>query len=401
MLFYLIKYLEEFDIPGIGMFNYLTTRSIAAFIIALVTVPTLGSYIIKVLKRKKILDTPRDIVYTTAPTEDESPEDFRGRIVAEEEKKRKSATPTMGGISIILAILIPTLLFGDLGNRYILLMILTTVWLGAIGFIDDLIKHTKSKDGLSGKMKIIGQVILGVSVSAILCYSDDFGGSTATTLPFIKSHEFDYSSIVQWAGEYQGILSWIVYGAVITFIVVAVSNGANLTDGLDGLAAGTSAISATSIAIFAYVSGNTVFAGYLNIMYIPYVGELTIFISAFIGAMVGFLWLNSYPAQVFMGDTGSLAIGGIIAVLAVIIRKELLIPVICLVFLVESVSVILQTSYFKYTRKRYGVGKRIFLMAPIHHHYQKKGFTESKIVIRFWIISILSTVIALALLKAR
>jgi phospho-N-acetylmuramoyl-pentapeptide-transferase len=354
-----------------------------------------------------------------------------------EGQKQKQGTPTMGGLIIIAAILIPTLLFTKLDNVYIIIMIVSTLWLGLIGFLDDYIKvYKKDKEGLRAKSKLIGQVGLGLIIGSVLYFNsnvvvrekventqivvqqkgnviDDlrasdgvlFSGnnvkSTKTTIPFLKNNEFDYASLVAWSGENSKWMLPLLFILIVTFIITAVSNGANITDGIDGLATGTSAIIGTTLAIFAYVSGNTVFANYLNIMYIPNTGELMVFMSAFVGACVGFLWYNSYPAQVFMGDTGSLALGGIIAVFAVAVRKELLIPIICGVFLVENISVMLQVSYFKYTKKRYGEGRRIFKMSPLHHHYQKLGYHEAKIVTRFWIVGIMLAVLSVVTLKLR
>lgn len=416
MFYYLFEYLETLDFPGAGMFQYISFRSAMAVIFSLIISLLFGKRIIKILQKKQVGEVVRDL-------------DLEGQY-------QKKGTPSMGGIIILASILIPTLLFGDLGNVYVILMIITTVWLGFVGFIDDYIKiFKKNKAGLAGKFKILGQVLLGLIVGLTLYLSDDVfireripvegtdtseliqslegdeSGtiqyisndikSTKTTIPFFKNNEFDYSYIVAFLGEKSQNWAWLVFVIVTIFIVTAVSNGANLTDGLDGLATGTSAIIGTTLGILAYVSGNVIFADYLNIMYIPNTGELVIFASAFIGATVGFLWYNSYPAQVFMGDTGSLAIGGIIAVFAIIIRKELLIPILCGIFLTESLSVLIQVSYFKRTKKKYGEGKRIFLMSPIHHHYQKKGYPEPKIVTRFWIIGILLAVITIVTLKIR
>ncbi|MCD6598341.1 MAG: phospho-N-acetylmuramoyl-pentapeptide-transferase, partial [Bacteroidales bacterium] len=368
-----------------------------------------GKRIIRLLQKKQIGEVVRDLGL--------------------EGQYEKVGTPSMGGIIILSSILIPVLLFGDLGNIYVILMIITTVWLGIIGFIDDYIKiFKKNKEGLAGRFKIIGQVSLGLIVGLTLYMSNDVviryhepveleiteaGGivsndvvvydekSTKTTIPFVKNHEFDYSYLVGFMGENKQKWAWLVFVIVVIFIITGVSNGVNLTDGLDGLAAGTTAVSVTTLGVLAYLTGNAIYANYLNIMYIPYTGELVIFASAMIGATIGFLWYNSYPAQVFMGDTGSLALGGILAVYAIIIRKELLIPILCGVFLIESLSVMIQVSYFKYTRKKYGKGRRVFLMSPLHHHYQKKGYTEPKIVTRFWIVSIMLAVITIVTLKMR
>jgi phospho-N-acetylmuramoyl-pentapeptide-transferase len=338
-----------------------------------------------------------------------------------EGQKEKAGTPTMGGVIIIIATLIPVLLFAKLDNIYVLLLILTTVWMGIIGFLDDYIKvFKKDKEGLKGRFKVIGQVGLGLVVGAVLYFSPDVTvrevpanqilneipvgvdvKSTATTIPFFKNNEFDYGVLINWIGEGAADYAWLVFIPIVIFIITAVSNGANLTDGIDGLAAGTSAISTFVLGIFAFVSGNVIFSNYLNIMYIPNAGEMTVFIAAFMGALIGFLWYNTYPAQVFMGDTGSLTIGGIIAVMAIAVRKELLIPILCGIFLIENLSVVLQVGYFKYTKKKYGEGKRIFLMSPLHHHFQKKGYHESKIVTRFWIIAILFGVFCLVSLKLR
>ncbi|MBN1183684.1 MAG: phospho-N-acetylmuramoyl-pentapeptide-transferase [Bacteroidales bacterium] len=415
MLFYLFEYLEQFDFPGAGMFHYISFRASLAIITSLIISMIFGKRIIIFLQRKQIGETIRDL-------------GLEGQL-------SKKGTPTMGGIIILAAILIPVLLFGDLSNVYVLLMLLTTVWLGFVGFLDDYIKvFKKNKEGLRGKFKMLGQIVLG-SIIAITMYfhndvvirenvlqadgtpvtqivENELGEeqtvvltedvkSTKVNVPFFKNNEFDYFYLISWMGENARKYTWIVFVLAVIFIISAVSNGANLTDGLDGLAAGSSAIIGVTLGILAYVSGNTIFADYLNIMYIPNTGELVVFISAFIGAMVGFMWYNSYPAQVFMGDTGSLAIGGIVGVFAILIRKELLIPILCGVFLVETLSVALQVSWFKYTRKKTGEGKRIFLMSPLHHHFQKKGYPEAKIVTRFWIVGILLAVITIVTLKIR
>ena len=381
MFYYLFGYLESLDVPGAGMFQYISFRSAMALITSLVISLLFGKRIILYLQKKQIGEVVRDLGL--------------------EGQYRKVGTPTMGGIIILASIVIPTLLFGDLGNIYVILMLITTVWLGFVGFIDDYIKiYKKSKEGLAGKFKIAGQIILGLIIGITLYLNDDVK-STITTIPFIKNNEFDYAYLVSFLGENSQQWGWVIFIIVIIFIVTAVSNGANLTDGLDGLATGTSAIIGTTLGILAYLSGNMIYADYLNIMYIPNTGELVIFISTFIGATIGFLWYNSYPAQVFMGDTGSLPLGGIIAVFAILIRKELLIPILCGIFLVESVSVLIQVSFFKQTRRKYGKGKRVFLMTPIHHHYQKKGYPEPKIVTRFWIIAILLAVITIVTLKIR
>jgi phospho-N-acetylmuramoyl-pentapeptide-transferase len=419
MLFYLFKYLDSLNVPGAGMFGYLSFRSAGAIITSLLIALLFGKKIILVLQKKQIGETVRDLGL--------------------EGQYRKQGTPSMGGLIIIASIIIPTLLFARLDNVYVLLMILTTLWLGTIGFIDDYIKiFKKNKEGLAGRFKILGQVTLGLIVGLTLFLSNDVVirvnvtappriekvsfeqssllnpgtilpaatavniKSTKTTIPFIKNNEFDYAWLIPFAhGEAKQLLAWLVYVVITIFILTAVSNGANLTDGLDGLATGTSSIIGVTLGILAYVSGNIIYAAYLNIMYIPNIGELVIFAAAFIGGTIGFLWYNSFPAQVFMGDTGSLTLGGIIAVFALVIRKELLIPILCGIFLVESLSVMVQVGYFKRTKRKYGEGKRIFLMAPLHHHYQKKGFPEPKIVTRFWIVGILLAVLTIVTLKIR
>ncbi|MBB1150553.1 MULTISPECIES: phospho-N-acetylmuramoyl-pentapeptide-transferase [unclassified Myroides] len=403
MLYYVFQYLDGlFKIPGAGVFQYITFRSGMAMIFSLLISIIYGKRIIMRLRTMQIGETVRELGL--------------------EGQKEKSGTPTMGGIIIIIATLIPVLLFAKLDNIYVLLLILTTIWMGIIGFLDDYIKvFKKDKEGLKGRFKVIGQVGLGLIVGAVLYFNPAVTvrevpakhmlsevavsqydvKSTATTIPFFKNNEFDYSMLISWMGEGAADYAWLVFIPIVIFIVTAVSNGANLTDGIDGLAAGTSAISTFVLGIFAFISGNVVFANYLDIMYIPHSGEMTVFVSAFIGALIGFLWYNTYPAQVFMGDTGSLTIGGIIAVLAIAVRKELLIPVLCAVFFAETLSVVLQVSYFKYTKKKFGEGRRIFLMAPLHHHFQKKGYHESKIVTRFWIIAILLGVFCVISLKLR
>ena len=415
MIYSLAKYLaQQFDIPGMGMFQYLSFRSGMAIILALVIGMIFGKRIIRLLQRKQIGEEIRNL-------------GLEGQL-------QKKGTPTMGGIIILLAILVPILLFGDLKNIYVILMIISTIWLGIIGFIDDYIKvFKKNKDGLSGRFKIIGQVGLGVIVGmtmwmhsdivvrtevprspqAQVAVFDDFSGNaeevylsdpektTKTTIPFFKDNEFDYSMLVPNRWDSEQIVSWLVYVLAAIFIITAVSNGANLTDGLDGLAAGVSAIIVFVLGVLAYLSGNLVYAGYLDIMYIPNSGELLVYAAAMVGALMGFLWYNGYPAQVFMGDTGSLAIGGVIAVFSLLIRKELLLPILCGIFFAESISVIMQVSYFKYTKKKYGEGRRILLMSPLHHHYQKKGYVESKIVLRFWIVQLLLAAITLITLKIR
>ena len=404
MLYYLFTYLHEaFDLPGAGVFQYISFRAAMAVIVSLLISMIFGKSIIRILANKQVGESVRDLGL--------------------EGQAEKAGTPTMGGIIILSAILIPTLLFAKLDNIYVILMLITTVWMGFIGFLDDYIKvFKKDKEGLAGKFKILGQVSLGLIVGSILYFHPDVVmreqvevvnesaqieyvqedvKSTMTTIPFVKNNEFDYSDLLSWAGEKAQDWAWLIFIPMVIFIVTAVSNGANLTDGIDGLATGTSAIIGLVLAIFAYLSGNIIFADYLNIMYIPNSGELVIFIGAFVGACVGFLWYNSYPAQVFMGDTGSLAIGGIIAVFAIAIRKELLIPIVCGVFLLENLSVVMQVTYFKYTKKKYGEGKRIFLMSPLHHHYQKAGLHESKIVTRFWIVGIMMAILSFVTLKLR
>lgn len=416
MLYYLYDLFADFDLPGVGMWQYISFRAGGAIILSLLITTIFGKKLIRILQRKQIGEEVRDL-------------GLEGQM-------QKKGTPTMGGIIILSAIVIPTLLFAKLNNVYILLMLFTTVFLGLIGFTDDYIKvFKKNKKGLAGKFKIMGQVSLGLIVVATLFINDDVlvrqnvkdangedlkeiiidpvtGGQTArfvtedikstvTTIPFVKKNEFNYKWIVSIFGNGFWWLKWVVYALAIILIITAVSNAANLTDGLDGLATGTSAISGATLGILAYVSGNIIYADYLNIMYIPNIGELTIFMGAFIGATVGFLWYNSYPAQVFMGDTGSLALGGILAVFSIIIRKEILIPLLCGIFLLENLSVMIQVSWFKYTRHKYGEGRRVFLMSPIHHHYQKKGIPEAKIVTRFWIVGIILAVLTIVTLKIR
>jgi len=438
MLYHLFTWLkQEFNLPGAGLFQFLTFRIVMAILLSLVIATVYGKRIIIFLQKKQIGESVRDL-------------GLEGQM-------QKKGTPTMGGIIILLSILIPTLLFANLDKVYIRLMILCTVWLGVIGFLDDFFKirarkaaqqkgeayKKKDSDGLAGISKIIGQIGLGVIIGVTLYFSnavtvereilsvknpsaflqegerfakdsnivirkidgkDRYFATVKTpitTIPFVKNHEFNYSKLITWMGDGLEKYTWIIYILIVTFIVTAVSNGANLTDGLDGLAGGVSAIIGAALGVFIYVSGNYKFADYLNIMYIPNLGELSIFVGAFVGACIGFLWYNAYPAQVFMGDTGSLALGGIIASLAIIVRKELLIPIFCGVFLIENLSVILQVSYFKYTKRKYGEGKRIFLMSPLHHHYQKKGYHENKIVIRFWIVTILCVLFSIMTLKMR
>ena len=398
MLYFLFEYLEaKYQLPGAGLFQYVSFRSALAFIISLLISISYGKKIIRLLKEKQIGETVRDL-------------GLNGQ-------KEKSGTPTMGGLIIIFATIIPVLVVANFTNIYITILLFTTIWLGFIGFTDDYIKvFKKSKDGLKGKFKIIGQIILGLFVGLTLYFHPDVkikdsGGnilenkeykSTKTTVPFLKNNEFDYSDFIFWMDEKKSFdYGYIVFIFFVILIISAVSNGANLTDGVDGLAVGSSVIISITLGVFAWISGNIIFSDYLDVMYIPEVSEVVIFVSSFIGAMIGFLWYNSYPAEVFMGDTGSLAIGGIIAVIAIIVRKELLLPLICGIFLIEVVSVIVQVSYFKYTRKKIGVGKRVFLMSPLHHHFQKKGIHESKIVVRFWIIGILLAILSIITLKIR
>lgn len=407
MLFYLFDYIEKnFDFPGAGLFQYISFRAGMAAVLSLLITITFGKKLINFLRKKQVGEDIRDL-------------GLEGQL-------QKKGTPTMGGIIIIAAILIPTLLMAKLDNVYIILLVATTIWLGLIGFLDDYIKvFKKNKEGLAGRFKIVGQVTIGLIVGLTLFFNDNVVirekstpsvasieiaaipadvkseydvKSTKTTVPFLKNNEFDYSSLISW---WNADYTWIVYTLFVIFIITAVSNGANITDGIDGLAAGTSAIIGLTLAIFAYLSGRVDFSTYLNIMYIPNLGELVIFCTAFVGACLGFLWYNSYPAQVFMGDTGSLSMGGIIAVLALAVRKELMIPVLCGIFFVELVSVMMQVTYFKYTKKKYGEGRRILLMSPLHHHYQKKQIHESKIVTRFWIVGILLAIVSLATLKLR
>ena len=403
MLYSLFDYLDRvLDIPGTGVFRYISFRAGMAALVSLVITITFGHHIINWIRNRQIGETVRDLGL--------------------EGQTQKKGTPTMGGLMMIAAILIPTLLFANLNNIYIQLLLITTVWLGLIGFLDDYIKvFRKNKDGLKGRFKIVGQIGIGIIVGATLYYNDDvvirefstpvsvesgvietpsFQDVKAlkTTIPFLKNNELNYADFLGFLGD---SMTPVLYIFVAIFIITAVSNGANITDGIDGLAAGTSAIIGIAIAIFAYLSGNAIFSQYLNIMYIPNSGELVIFAAAFVGACVGFLWYNSFPAQVFMGDTGSLMLGGVIAVLALTLRKELLIPVMCGIFLVENLSVMIRVGYFKYTKRKYGEGRRVFLMSPLHHHYQKKGIHESKIVSRFWIVGILLAVVTLATLKLR
>ena len=403
MLYYFFEFLEnQYQIPGASLFTYISFRAAAAIITSLLISTIFGKRIIDFLRKKQIGESIRDL-------------GLDGQI-------EKTGTPTMGGLIIIISTIIPVLLFANLKNIYIILLIVTLVWMGIIGFVDDYIKlYKKDKDGLRGKYKIIGQIILGLFVGFTLFFHPEvtvkdqspFGielqsadnlteyKSTETTIPFVKDNVFNYSDLITWIDPGLKSYTWIVFIFFVVLIIAAVSNGANLTDGLDGLAAGSSAIIILTLGVFTWVSGNIIFSDYLNIMYIPRVGEITIFIGAFVGALVGFLWYNTYPAQVFMGDTGSLTIGGIIAVISIAVRKEWLIPLICGIFLVENISVIMQVFYFKYTRKKYGVGKRIFLMSPLHHHFQKKGYHESKIVTRFWIVGIALAILSIITLKIR
>lgn len=413
MLYYLFEYLEkQFQFPGASLFGFITFRAAMAIILSLLISTIYGKRIIRFLQKKQVGETIRDL-------------GLEGQV-------EKAGTPTMGGIIIIMATLIPVLLLAKLENIYVILLIVTTLWMGTIGFIDDYIKKFKNdKEGLKGKFKVLGQVGLGIIVGATLYFHNDVTikeelpleeqkvllaenpalpqaklfdeaiKSTKTTIPFVKNNEFDYSDLITWISPDLEKYAWIIFILVSIIIVTAVSNGANLTDGIDGLAAGTSAIVVLTLGIFAWVSGNIIFSKYLDIMYIPMVEEITIYIAAFVGALVGFLWYNAYPAQVFMGDTGSLTIGGIIAVIAIAVRKEWLIPLLCGIFLAENLSVMMQVSYFKYTRKKYGEGRRIFKMSPLHHHYQKSGYHESKIVTRFWIIGILLAIISIVTLKIR
>ena len=409
MLYYLFEYLNKtLHISGTGVFQYITFRSALALILSLLISTIFGKKIISFLRNQQVGETVRELGL--------------------EGQTQKAGTPTMGGLIIIIATLIPVLLLTKLNNIYIILLIVTTLWMGTIGFIDDYIKiFKKDKAGLKGVFKVIGQVGLGLIVGSVLyvhpgvtirtdlrneqattsisknliSHTPIEEKSTATTIPFFKNNEFDYAELLSWMGDGYQKWAWLIFIPIVIFIITAVSNGANLTDGIDGLAAGTSAVSVLALGIFTFVSGNIIFSNYLNIMYIPNSGEMTVFIAAFVGALVGFLWYNSYPASVFMGDTGSLTIGGIIAVLAISVRKELLIPLVCGIFLAENLSVVMQVGYFKFTKKRFGEGRRIFLMSPLHHHYQKKGYHESKIVTRFWIVGILLAILSIVTLKLR
>ncbi|BDB55826.1 phospho-N-acetylmuramoyl-pentapeptide-transferase [Flavobacterium ammonificans] len=409
MLYYLFEYLDKtLNLSGTGVFQYITFRSGLAFLLSLLLSTIYGKRIINFLRNQQVGETVRELGLAG--------------------QNEKAGTPTMGGLIIIFATLVPVVLFAKLDNIYIVLLIVTTLWMGTIGFIDDYIKiFKKDKQGLKGIFKVFGQVGLGIIVGSVLYFSPAVTvlenasnspvlkstsvtsivkapvevKSTATTIPFFKNNEFDYAEVIAWTGEGYQNWAWLIFIPVVIFIITAVSNGANLTDGIDGLAAGTSAISVFALGIFTFLSGNIIFSNYLNIMYIPNSGEMTVFISAFVGALIGFLWYNSFPASVFMGDTGSLTIGGIIAVLAIAVRKEMLIPLFCGIFLAENLSVVLQVAYFKYTKKRFGEGRRIFLMSPLHHHYQKKGYHESKIVTRFWIVAIMLSILSIVTLKLR
>jgi phospho-N-acetylmuramoyl-pentapeptide-transferase len=418
MLYYLFQYLDKLNVPGAGIFNFISSRSAAAVITSLFISLLIGKRIIRYLQIRQVGEVVRELGL--------------------EGQYQKKGTPSMGGIIILASIVVPTLLFARLDNIYVILMLITTIWLGLIGFMDDYIKiFKKNKAGLEGRFKIVGQIGLGFIVGMVLFFSNDViikekvnisdltdkerseliqpsaanngqvelvveRKSTKTTIPFIKNNEFDYARLVSFISEdHRQPWTWLVFVIVVIFIVTAVSNGANLTDGLDGLATGTSAVIGSALGILAYVSSNAIYANYLNIMFIPHSEELVIYASAFIGATIGFLWYNSYPAQVFMGDTGSLALGGIIAVFAIIIRKELLVPILCGIFLVENLSVMIQVTWFKRTKKKYGEGRRVFLMAPLHHHYQKKGYPEPKIVTRFWIVAIILAVVSIVTLKIR
>ncbi|MDR0737802.1 MAG: phospho-N-acetylmuramoyl-pentapeptide-transferase [Prevotellaceae bacterium] len=427
MLYHLFEYLNKglIDFPGSGLFRYLSFRAALATLFSLLVAWIFGKYIIRFLRQKQIGEEIRDL-------------GLEGQLA-------KKGTPTMGGIIVLLSVMVPVLLFCNLLNVYVQLMIISTVWIGCIGFLDDYIKvFRKNKEGLQGRFKIIGQVVLGLIVASTMYFCDDVviqervekntpnaqtevvgsaeqktvyvseSKTTKTTIPFVKENEFDYRWLSPVSGEYSGIAGWLIYALAVIFIIVAVSNGANLTDGMDGLLPGVSIIIGVVLGIFAYLSGNMIYADYLNIMYIPRSGELVVFMAAFIGALIGFLWYNSYPAQVFMGDTGSLAIGAIIAVFAVVVRKELLIPVLCGIFFVESLSVVMQVAYFKYTKRKYGEGRRIFKMTPLHHHFQKEkgdvraliqrpaqALPEAKIVMRFFIVAILLAVLTIVTLKVR
>ncbi|WP_452599181.1 phospho-N-acetylmuramoyl-pentapeptide-transferase [Pontimicrobium sp. MEBiC01747] len=410
MLYYLFEYLEkQYQLTGASVFQFITFRAALAIILSLLFSTIFGKKIIRLLQKKQVGESVRDL-------------GLEGQV-------EKAGTPTMGGLIIIFSTLIPVLLLAKLDNIYVIMLIVTTIWMGLVGFTDDYIKvFKKDKAGLSGKFKVLGQVGLGIFVGAIMYFHPGVTirqekvnpvyetelitqnskrefypeeQSLKTTIPFVKDNEFDYSNLVTWLGDDYAKYAWILFIPIVIFIITAVSNGANLTDGIDGLAAGSSAIIVFVLAAFAFISGNIVFSDYLNVMFIPRLGELVVFIAAFIGALIGFLWYNTYPAQVFMGDTGSLTIGGIIAVIAIAVRKELLIPLLCGIFFAESLSVIMQVSWFKYTRKKYGEGRRIFKMSPLHHHYQKSGYHESKIVTRFWIVGIFLAILSIVTLKLR
>ena len=406
MLYYLFEFLEkQYQLPGAGLFQFLTFRAAMSVLLSLLIAMVYGKRIILFLQKKQIGESIRDLGL--------------------EGQKQKAGTPTMGGLIIIVSTLLPVILFADIKNIYVILLIVTTLWMGIIGFIDDYIKiFKKDKEGLKGRFKVMGQVGLGLIVGLTLYFhpavtikekdsttitknfkvEQVYGEETKavrTNVPFFKNNELDYADFISWMGEGAEEYAWLIFIPVVILIVTAVSNGANLTDGIDGLAAGSSAIIVLTLGIFAWVSGNIQFSDYLDIFYLPRVGELVVFIAAFVGALVGFLWYNTYPAQVFMGDTGSLTIGGVIAVIAIIVRKELLIPILCGIFFAESLSVMLQVGYFKHTKRKYGEGRRIFLMAPLHHHYQKKSYHESKIVTRFWIIGIMLAIISIVTLKIR
>ena len=413
MLYHLFDYLSQHtNIPGAGIFQYLSFRAAMAVLTSLLISMIFGRKLINFLQKKQVGESVRDLGL--------------------EGQKEKEGTPTMGGLIILASILIPSLLFAKLNNIYIILILVSTIWLGFIGFLDDYIKVFKhNKKGLAGKFKVLGQIALGIFIGVTMYFHEDIvirqnidktaisidagverqvssgdlfedeTKSTLTTIPFFKNNEFDYAILIKWIGNGAERYAWLIFIPIVIFIITAVSNGANMTDGLDGLATSTSAVIAGALGVLAWVSGNYIFADYLNIMYIPHSGELAIYISAFLGACIGFLWYNSYPAQVFMGDTGSLAIGGIIAVFAIIIRKELLIPLLCGIFLIENLSVMVQVAYFKHTKRRLGEGKRVFLMAPLHHHYQKKGYHEAKIVQRFFIVGIMLAVLTIITLKVR
>lgn len=410
MLYYLFEYLEkQYQLPGASVFQYITFRAALAIILSLLFSTIFGKRIINYLRKQQVGESIRDL-------------GLAGQV-------EKAGTPTMGGVIIILATLIPVLLLAKLDNIYVILLLITTAWMGFVGFMDDYIKvFKKDKEGLKGRFKIMGQVGLGLVIGCIMYFhpgitikqeltastvtselvsttdQDDLRleeKSLKTTIPFVKNNEFDYTNLITWIDKDLTSYAWLIFIPIVIFIITAVSNGANLTDGIDGLAAGSSAIIVFALAIFAFVSGNIIFADYLNVMFIPRTGEMVVYIAAFMGALIGFLWYNTYPAQVFMGDTGSLTIGGIIAVIAIAVRKELLIPILCGIFFAENLSVMMQVSWFKYTKKKYGEGRRIFKMSPLHHHYQKSGYHESKIVTRFWIVGIFLAIISIVTLKLR